>query len=156
MRYRYILAFGSNLGNREANCQRGQVALALWGEFLRISQFLYTEPLQSEQFLVDPNQETFLNYIVEFHSPLSPHQLYEKIVLIEDEVGHDRCRKWAPRHLDIDILLVAEDEHGKNFGECTWLRLDPDQALQIPHAELKGRPFLMQLLTEDFQLALDL
>src|SRR3989338_4887692 len=105
--YRYILAFGSNLGNRELNCKRGEEHLSQFGHLLRSSEHLYTEPLQSEVFEVEANQDPFLNYIVEWESSLAPKELYEQIVVIEDRIGHDRTRKWAPRHLDIDLLCVS-------------------------------------------------
>jgi 2-amino-4-hydroxy-6-hydroxymethyldihydropteridine diphosphokinase len=134
--YRYILAFGSNLGNRDLNCQRGQDHLAKVGRCLRRSRSLYTEPLKSEEFEVEENQAFFLNYIIEFESSLSPKELYTHIVVIEDEVGHDRSRKWASRHLDIDILFVE--------GAI----LDEEDGLVIPHRDLKNRPFLLELLSD--------
>jgi 2-amino-4-hydroxy-6-hydroxymethyldihydropteridine diphosphokinase len=140
--YRYILAFGSNLGNRELNCKQGEEHLSQFGHILRSSEHLYTEPLKSEVFEVEANQEHFLNYIVEWEGSLAPKELYEHIVVIEDRVGHDRSRRWAPRHLDIDLLFVSV------FKEGVWesLELAEEKGLHIPHREIAKRTFLLQLL----------
>jgi len=141
--YRYILAFGSNLGNREFNCQRGEEHLLNFGRILSVSRKLYTEPLKSDIFVVEENQEAYLNYIIEFHCSLSPQDLYKEIAYIEDQVGHDRTRKWAPRHLDIDILFVSVQS-----SESQWspLSLNEREGLIIPHSEILKRPFLVELL----------
>ncbi len=136
--YTYILAFGSNLGNRELSCHRGENHLLRLGEILRRSKLLYTKPLKSEIFQIDENQEDFLNYVIEFQSTLNPQTLYKEIRIIEDLVGHNRLRKWAPRHLDIDILFVS-----KNGLE---LSLNDEEGLCIPHPEFAKRFFLQDLV----------
>jgi len=138
--YRYILAFGSNLGNRELNCKRGEAHLSQFGQVLRSTRPIYTEPLKSDLFGVEENQDLFLNYIIEFQCSLDPKSLYQEIVRIEDEVGHNRLRKWAPRHLDIDILFAS-------LGSCI-LSLEEKDGLHIPHREIQKRPFLLELLRD--------
>lgn len=137
--YTYILAFGSNLGDREANCLRGEQYLSKFGSILRISRHLHTEPLKSDKFQVEENQEYFLNYILEYRTTLAPLPLYEKIRIIEDELGHSRgSKKWASRFLDIDILELKREEK-LSFSEG---------GLHIPHPELQNRPFLLELLKD--------
>lgn len=148
--YRYILAFGSNLGNRDLNCHYGEVALSRLGLILRVSRFLDTEPLESSDFTVEKNQQNFLNYILEFQTRLNPLELYTQIISIENERGHDRSRKWAPRHLDIDILFasVLNTESSSEWESFCF----SENGLEIPHKELGNRPFLLELLEKDFGL----
>ncbi len=143
--YIYILAFGSNLGDRERNYQRGRDYLVQFGEILRSSPSIYTEPLESPLIPTVENQNHFLNAIIEYRCPLGPQALYDKIVDIENELGHDRLHKWAPRHLDIDILQFAEDIPGQHFHRSRQLHWKQG-TLCIPHPELQNRPFLLQLL----------
>lgn len=150
--YRYILAFGSNLGNRELNCRKGEAHLSQFGKIIKVSRHLYTEPLDSDEFEVDENQDLFLNYIVEYQSDLSPQRLYKQIVMVEDEVGHERSRKWAPRHLDIDILFVWHHSSEECPGQI--LNIAEEEALHIPHTKILERPFLVDLLRNDFNQSL--
>ncbi len=152
--YLYILAFGSNLGNRERNCELGELGLLNYGVILRRSRLLYTEPLQRKGDPSAQNQAIFLNYIVEFRTSLSAAELYQRIARIEDAIGHDRDRKWAPRYLDIDILLVARDT-AKPFKEALLYVKEEEGGLCIPHPEIKNRAFLVDLLTEDFSFSKD-
>lgn len=140
--FRYILAFGSNLGNPIFNCERGESALARQGSVLWVSSKIYTKPLPSPDFEVEAGQNDFLNYIVEFESDLSPEALYQEIFAIENEVGHDRTRKWAPRHLDIDILYACKNKEG------AWEEIRTEEPIQIPHPEIKNRGFLLELLDQ--------
>lgn len=151
--YLFILAFGSNLGNRERNCELGELELAKHGVITRRSRLLYTDPLPREGDPSAQDQGVFLNYIIEFRSSLTAVELYQYIAKIEDAIGHDRTRKWAPRYLDIDILLAAQDT-GKPFSE-SLLYVRGEGGMCIPHPEIKNRSFLVDLLTKDFSFSKD-
>ena len=79
------------------------------------------------------DQPDFINQVVRLKSELEPNTLLKHLQKIEAEMGRQRSFKWAPRNIDIDILL-AED-----------LVLDtPD--LVIPHYDLVNRDFALKLL----------
>lgn len=145
-KFRYILAFGSNLGDREKNARHAENALSECTQILRTSNHLVTSPLRSP-FYDTSDHGDFLNYIMEVRSSFPPDLLYTRIAVIEDESGHDRSRRWASRVIDIDILLAAVDED-KPFPMCEPIcQAGP---LTIPHPELRNRTFLTKLLTVDF------
>ena len=149
--YRYILAFGSNLGARELNCQQGEAKLKVLSSavLIRKSKKLYTEPLRSKKHNTKDHQK-YLNYIIEIKSPKSPWQLYQNIFHIENLIGHNRTRPWAPRHLDIDILFACLDTK-EDFVLCPPLKYQ-ETSLKIPHHGVWQRDFLCSLLKDDFNL----
>jgi 2-amino-4-hydroxy-6-hydroxymethyldihydropteridine diphosphokinase len=145
--YRYILAFGSNLGDRHAHCQRGLHKLTKFVEILQESRWLNTKPLRSALHDTSDHEE-YVNFVVEAVSPLSPLQLFQEIQSIEDAIGHDRSRRWLPRALDIDILFCAVHEEEKSFSECQSVRVD-NTILHVPHPAFGEREFLQNLVYED-------
>lgn len=146
--YRYILAFGSNRGDRANNCQRGIALLSEHCRFRRFSPGTRTAPLSSPHHNTAGHDE-YLNFIGEAESALEPASLYRFIAGIEDAIGHDRYERWLPRHLDVDILLWAYNDH-ELFSHCTPRRYEDEQGLSIPHYGLWQRDFLVQALQEDF------
>lgn len=143
--YRYLLSFGSNLGDRHLNCERGIEHLQKKAQFITYSRRIITPPLQSCQFKTD-DQSDYLNFIAEIHTDLLPEELYREIVHIEDVVGHDRIKKWQSRHLDIDILYWTVND-GLGLSESSGLTYDAPELI-IPHRGLADRDFLGQLLFE--------
>ena len=135
----YILALGSNLSSRSENLACGRLALAKFGELAAASRVLETPPLQHADYDT-ADHGLYLNQLVRFRSPLAPWPLYLEIVKIEDSVGHDRSRRWAPRSLDIDILL--------RFAPDGSLAPFASDSLTIPHAALAKRWFWGCLLPE--------
>lgn len=145
--FRYILAFGSNLGDKKANADTALKMLSLHGQLLRLSPRVMTHPLISDVFETS-DHEPFLNFVAEYRLRLRPHDLYRAIVRIEDFLGHERQRRWAPRSMDIDILLAAHDDH-PDFRLATPIILDePEPGLCIPHRDFYNRDFWQALLLE--------
>lgn len=144
--YRYILAFGSNLGDRNLHAQKSLALLSPWVEILRQSPWLCTKPLSNKLYDTQ-DHEDYLNFVVEALSPLDPYQLYGEISKIEDRIGHDRSAKWLPRQIDIDILCYARHQEGKEFLACERLTLAAHELsnLTIPHPCLDSRDFLQVL-----------
>jgi 2-amino-4-hydroxy-6-hydroxymethyldihydropteridine diphosphokinase len=149
-RYRYILAFGSNLGDRAHNCRQGIIQLGAYVRFLRFSPETITPPLRSPLYDTQ-DHEDYLNFIAETSSALAPAALYQCISEIEDRIGHPRADKWQPRKIDVDILLWARDEH-QDFSCCTRLHYRDDGGLCIPHPSLIQRGFLLTALRDDFKI----
>jgi 2-amino-4-hydroxy-6-hydroxymethyldihydropteridine diphosphokinase len=151
--YRYVLAFGSNLGDRRHHCQEGVRLLSAHVEFMRFSPWQLTAPLRSPHYDT-LDHEDYLNFVGEAASGLSPEALYREIVIIEDLLGHPRARKWQARQFDVDILLWARNNH-QDFSLCSPLAYAGEMhgaALSIPHPPLAQRDFLLQALHKELEI----
>jgi 2-amino-4-hydroxy-6-hydroxymethyldihydropteridine diphosphokinase len=82
-----------------------------------------------------PDQEDYLNQVVELRTTLSPRLLLQAIGRIEDALGRKRLVRWGPRSVDVDILWY----HGLSTAE-------PD--LQVPHPRMEERRFVLEPLAE--------
>ena len=126
----YLIALGSNIGNREKNLKN---ALDLLRDILRdmISSSVY-----ESQALLKPNSPDswnipYLNMVVTGYSSLSPNDMLSKLKEIEKSLGRIDCKtSWAPRIIDLDILLVDD-----------FILLEP--SCQIPHPEFLNRDFCL-------------
>ena len=61
---------------------------------------------------------------------LTPHQLLETLLAIENQFGRVRDRFWGPRTLDLDLLLYGD------------LILN-SPSLKIPHPRMRERAFVL-------------
>lgn len=127
------LALGSNLGNRFENLRQAIAELKQVFRFEKISHVIETEAL------LPPNSPDswnipYLNMMVMGDTDLSPYELLRFIKRSEEKLGRDmRAPRWAPRIIDIDIVLW----HNQN--------LLTDQ-LVIPHSQIENRDFWKYLL----------
>lgn len=127
-----FLGLGSNLGNRLAFLRGGRNALlAQSGIDLIGSSAVYETPPVG--FTED--SPSFLNAVLAIASSLSPRQLLKHCLAVEDEFGRKRPLQWAPRTLDVDILLFED-------------RIISEPDLVIPHPRLHERAFVLVPLAE--------
>jgi 2-amino-4-hydroxy-6-hydroxymethyldihydropteridine diphosphokinase len=126
----YML-FGSNVGDRYGNIDRGLRALGRRGiQWEAFSSYYETEPTDVE------DQPWFVNLVAEGRTDLDPAQLLALCKEIEHEAGRNLdAPRYSPRVLDIDILL---------FGS---LRLN-SPSLVIPHPRMVERRFVLVPLIE--------
>lgn len=81
------------------------------------------------------NVPDFINAVVEISTDLSPHDLLEAILAIENESGRRRSFANAPRELDCDLLLYDDIE-------LHTLKLT------LPHPRMHERAFVLLPLSE--------
>lgn len=124
------LGLGSNVGDRGDNLRRAIELLTSKG--LRISRI--SPVVESPALLPDgaPAQwnRPYLNLAVQCDAPCTPEQLRTWIADIQTTLGRTDASHWAPRPMDIDILLW----HGDTISTDT---------LTIPHPELHKRAFVL-------------
>ncbi|WP_395460857.1 dihydropteroate synthase [Wolbachia endosymbiont (group B) of Ablattaria laevigata] len=128
------ISIGSNIGNRLSHLQRATELLKKrYLKDLKSSIILETKAILPNGAPPDWNKP-FLNMIVYGSCSSSPEELLKGLKQIECDIGRPQVyEKWAPRVIDLDILLWDD------------LTLDtPD--LKIPHPELVHRPFLLHLM----------
>lgn len=125
------LAFGSNIGDRQANIDRAIQMLQDNGVSIeQISSILETDPVGGP-----PDQGLFLNGALRATTDLSPHELLKLAKRIEKGLGRVKTVQDGPRPIDIDILLYDD------------IQLNTEDLI-IPHQRMYDRDFVMIPLRE--------
>ena len=129
-----LIAFGSNVGNRQDFCDRAVTLLGLLpGSSLTAVSSLYeTEPVTDS---CDPGAGWFLNGVVRLETEIAPLKLLEVCREIERSLGRDLEHRAGPRTLDLDLL--AYDQVVMDRSE-----------LVIPHPRLHQRRFVLTPMAE--------
>ncbi|MGL9778808.1 MAG: dihydropteroate synthase [Wolbachia sp.] len=128
------ISIGSNIGNRFSHLQRAaQLLKERYFKDLKSSIILETKAILPNG--APPEwDKPFLNMIIYGSCSSSPEELLKGLKQIECDIGRLQVyEKWAPRVIDLDILLWDD------------LTLDTPY-LRIPHPELINRPFLLHLM----------
>jgi 2-amino-4-hydroxy-6-hydroxymethyldihydropteridine diphosphokinase len=129
---RVFLALGSNVGNRRENLR---MALAYLSRHIRI--VAVSSLYRSEAVVVpgDAPGPDFFNAVCEVDTDLPPEALLSFVKAVEYEIGRRPPGRWAPRPIDIDILLYGE-------------HIVDNDSLIIPHPLLHERTFVLVPLSE--------
>lgn len=102
---RSLIALGSNLGDRrrllDAAVQRLTAIAGVHS--VHTSAWHETQPVGGP-----PNQSPFLNGAAVLETTLSPEALLASLEQIEQELGRTRAQRWAPRTIDLDLLLYDQ------------------------------------------------
>ena len=129
---RAYIGLGANLGQKEVTILRAVDELAAVDgiEVLELSRLRETEPVG----VVD--QPSFVNAAVALETTLSPWQLLDVMLGIEQNLGRVRDdRRWGPRTIDLDLLVYAD-------------QVVDEPGLRIPHARLHERRFALEPLAD--------
>ena len=128
---RCYIGLGGNLGQPLHTLREAIAALdAIAGtHLLRASSLWRTAPLGHSQ------QPDFINAVAELDSTLAPRALLEALHALEQRFGRERSFANAPRTLDLDLLLYADDVVDK-------------PGLTLPHPRMHERAFVLAPLVE--------
>ena len=120
------IGLGSNLGNSRALINRALKELADVDAITitGVSRVLKTEPLG------DKTQPHYFNAVAEVSTSESVEVLFGRIRTIEDSLGRQRTAKWAPRTIDLDLLLYGD-------------RKIRTPELTVPHPQMHLRSFVL-------------
>jgi len=128
------ISLGSNMGNRLSALR--DAARLIKTNILTHSYesiVIETKALLKEGAPASWNKP-YLNMVIAGKSDLSPVKLLEALKNIEEKIAGSRYKeRWSPRVIDLDILIY-NDQTIQAPG------------LNIPHAELLNRDFLLHLL----------
>jgi len=128
---RVYLSFGSNLGDRAANLERGLSLLPECGvRIQKVSRVYETRPVGAT-----PDPRDYLNLGVLAETELEPHALLVCLKTVEQKVGREPTEHWMPRVLDIDLILYDQ------------LTIETP-ALTLPHPLMRERAFVLIPLYE--------
>ena len=132
-RHAYV-GLGSNLGDRAAHlllAVRGMLDAGLCVS--RLSSIYETEPVG-----VAGDHPPYLNMVAELSlaaTRFTPPQLLARLLRVEYALGRRRERALAPRTVDLDLLLYADE-------------LSDNEYLRLPHPRLHLRRFVLAPLAE--------
>lgn len=121
-----VVAFGSNIGDRERHIREAAEQVAAFLDDFRLSAVIETDPV-GEGLEGDPR---YLNAVGVGESDLSPAEILARLQAIEAAAGRTRPYPGAPRTLDLDLILL--DDEILRTGR-----------LQVPHPRFRERRFVL-------------
>ncbi len=124
------IALGSNVGNPQRNLLLALAALHRPPELTLVAQSsLY------QTIAIGPPQPDILNACALVQTTLSPDELLQLLLRIEQDFDRVRRERWGPRTLDLDLLF---------YGQA--IITEPN--LHVPHSRLRERAFVLVPLAE--------
>lgn len=134
MTERVFVALGSNLGDRKAEIDEAVRRLAA----LPSTSVVAVAPIIETQALLPPEnpapQPSYFNTVAELRTTLEPEPLLVALKAIERAMGRVTTTRWAPRLIDLDLILYGE-------------RMHSSERLTLPHPGLPARRFVLAPLT---------
>lgn len=137
---RIVFGIGSNIGDRNFYLEEA---------VLEITQQMFLTNAKTSKILKNPAlllPDSPKEWDIEFFNiafsadinlkKFSPQKILEIVKKVENHLGRKDRGKWAPREIDIDILLIED------------LKIDFGDKLQIPHRELFNRDFFVKTVEE--------
>ena len=126
------VALGANLGDRATNI-RGAVEAIDAAAGLRVRRV--SSLIENPAVGGPANSPPFLNGVAEVETTLSPTELLDELLRVERSLGRERRERWAPRTIDLDLLLYGD-------------RVINTPELTVPHPLMHERRFVLGPLAE--------
>lgn len=126
-----VVAFGANLGDREATIRAAAERIArlpLVSE-VRLSGLIETVALRPDG--PDPEAPGYVNAVALVTTRLAPSILLGMLHAIEDENGRERHERWGDRTLDLDLIAYGDES-------------SDEERLQLPHPRAADRLFVLE------------
>lgn len=129
----YLIAMGSNLGDRESYIQRALDEMAKFAAILNIASTIETLP-------IGPGDRRYLNSACTIACLLQPLELLSNTQAIEQKLGRVASVRWGNRVIDLDIILWQPE-----LGKFAPFKCEN---LEIPHPQCHLRDFVLQPAAE--------
>lgn len=125
------VGLGSNLGDRHRSIRDAldQLDQDASIRVCRVSDLKETAPLGPSP------QGHYLNGVARIETTLPPEELLSRLKAVEEALGRRRQGKWAPRSIDLDLLL---------WGRQVVRSAD----LTVPHPQMHLRSFVLEGLCQ--------
>ena len=134
------IALGSNLAG-DLDCPTSQVIRAFQSinsitktKLVKKSSLYHSAPIGYDASQLN-NTPDFINAVVQVSTQLSPENLLDALLQIENQAGRQRPFANAPRELDCDLLL---------YGNIVM----HNKKLTLPHPRMHERAFVLLPLAE--------
>ena len=126
----YLVAVGSNIGDRRKSVQRAIKMLDGRGMSIETeSELVETAPIGAAD-------QVFLNGTFVCRGDIAPDDFMRILLDVEACMGRVRDVRWGNRVIDLYILLIR-NENGESI-EC------PSPILTVPHPRLLERDFMLR------------
>ncbi len=126
------IGIGSNLAQPVHQVLQARDALAR----LAYTRLLALSPLYRNPALGPGQQPDYVNAVAAIETRLAARELLDALQVVEANQGRVRgAVRWAPRTLDLDLLLYGDGEIG-------------DERLTVPHPRLVERAFVLKPLLD--------
>jgi 2-amino-4-hydroxy-6-hydroxymethyldihydropteridine diphosphokinase len=127
-----LLGLGSNLGDSDATLRAAVSDITALPDLqvVRTSTWHRTRPIGGP-----PDQPAYFNAAAVVETAIPPLELLAQLQQIERRYGRVRGERWAPRTLDIDMLL---------YGDL----VSETQMLTLPHRRMSFRKFVLEPAAE--------
>jgi 2-amino-4-hydroxy-6-hydroxymethyldihydropteridine diphosphokinase/dihydropteroate synthase len=124
------LGLGSNLGDRRNHLAGALARLSAHGiDVVRVSPVVESPAMLPDDAPVDWNRP-FLNVVAHCETDSTPTAVLDGLKAIERELGRVDRGRWAPRPIDLDLLL---------YGRETLAT----ERLRVPHPGITERAFVL-------------
>jgi len=125
-----VLAFGANLGERAHTIREAARELESSTGILSVRLSSLIESVAITPAGPSLEEPAYLNAVALIQTTLTPRELLQTALRIEQKFGRVRSQAWAARTLDIDIVAYADTRVS-----------EPD--LVIPHPQAAQRLFVL-------------
>ena len=98
----YVIALGSNLGDRYENLSAALIEISKIAKLLSVSKFYETAPVGG------PDQPDYVNAVAIVAGEITPTNLLLELQKIENSAGRTREVRWGARTLDLDIIIAGD------------------------------------------------
>jgi 2-amino-4-hydroxy-6-hydroxymethyldihydropteridine diphosphokinase len=129
---RCLVGCGSNVGKRRALLDRAVELLRHMPgvSLVAVSRYRDTRPIGGP-----PGQPAYLNGACLLDTDLPPHELLGLLAAVENTLHRERCERWGPRTVDLDLLL---------YGDAVL----ETASLTVPHPRMTTRRFVLEPCVE--------
>lgn len=124
------VGLGANLGDAQGTLREALAGLDALAEVhvVKTAPFYRTAP-------IDATGPDFVNTVACLRTTLAPWPLLDALQAIENRHGRERPYRNAPRTLDLDLLLYADETIA-------------DERLVVPHPRMHERAFVLAPLAD--------
>ena len=126
------IALGANLGDRDSNLRSALRAIEDVARISVVSSLFETDAVTPDGGEGPP----YYNAACRIETELEPLPLMRFLQSVERQIGRSpKARRWAPRLIDLDLLLYGSD-------------IVETDDLTVPHPRMAERPFVLVPLAE--------
>lgn len=128
---RYVLALGTNIGDRKQNLEKAIEAINSmpYTDVIKCSSIYETQPVGYAK------QDDFYNLVCLVESRFEPHEILGACMGIEAGFGRTRSIKNGPRIIDIDVIFAENQKINT-------------RNLTVPHPRYFERRFVLEPMLE--------